>query len=129
MSKVRSFRDLEIWQLAVALAVKVYKLLKTFPQEEKYGIVAQSKDSVVSVSGNIAESFGRFHYKDKIKFLYNSRGSLFETESHLRASQSLSFISKDNASIYNEILTDINRLGVKINNYIDSLWKETKKSN
>lgn len=126
MNKVKSFKDLEIWQLAVQLVKKVYKLLETFPREEKFGIIAQAKDSVVSVPGNIAESFGRFHFRDRIKFIYNARGSLFETESHFQVSKAIGFINKDNDSLYQEILSDIKNLGVKINNYLSSLWKETK---
>jgi len=46
---IRSFTDLEIWQLAKETIVKVYKILSTFPKEEKFGVVAQCKDSVVSI--------------------------------------------------------------------------------
>lgn len=127
MSEIKSFKDLEIWQLAKGLVVKIYKLLETFPKEEKYGIVAQSKDSVVSIPGNIAESFGRFHLKDKIQFLYNARGSLSETESHLLISQAVGFINQTNKALFKEIVSGIQNLGVKLNNYINSLWKSTRK--
>lgn len=117
MTKIRSYKDLEIWQLAVQLIVKVYKLLQTFPTDEKFGLVAQIRDAVVSVASNIAESFGRFHYKDKTNFLYNARGSLFEVDSHLAVADALGFISLKNRPLYEEIARDIIRLGVKINNY------------
>ena len=68
MAPIKSFEDLEVWQIAIELIKVVYQLLNTFPKDEKYGIVAQGKDSVVSIAGNIAEGFGRFHYKDKQKF-------------------------------------------------------------
>ena len=123
MKKINSYQDLEIWQLAVKLIQKVYQLLSAFPKEEKYGIVAQSKDSVVSIASNIAEAYGRYHYKDRIKFLYNSRGSLTETESHLIISKKLSFIDNNNQRLYDEILKDIKNLGIKINNYISSVSK------
>jgi len=99
-SPIRNYKDLEIWQLAVKLVIKVYKLLQAFPKEEKFGIVAQTKDSVVSVAANIAEGFGRYHFKDRIRFLYNSRGSLLETESRLIISKHLGFINKNNELLH-----------------------------
>lgn len=124
---IKSYKDLEIWQLAVKLIVKVYQLLKTFPKEEKFGIISQTKDSVVSIASNIAEAWGRYHFKDRIKFLYNSRGSLLETENHLIISEKLGFINKSNQTLYNEILKDIKNLGVKISNYISSLSRQSSR--
>lgn len=118
---VKSFKDLEIWQLATDLCVNVYKLLKNFPKEEIYGLTSQTKDAVVSVAANIAESYGRFHYKDKIKFLYNSRGSLLEVESHLLVGQKLQMVRDIN--LLNQIMQDITRLNVKINNYRTAILK------
>ena len=127
MKKINSYKDLEIWQLATKLIIKVYRLLNNFPKEEKYGIVSQAKDSVVSVASNIAEAYGRYHFKDRIKFLYNSRGSLLETESHLIISEKLGFINKESQGLYGEILDDIKNLGIKINNYISSIYKNVRR--
>lgn len=124
--EVKSYKDLEIWQLSEKLIIKVYRLLATCPPEEKFGIVAQAKDSVVSIAGNIAEGFGRFYFRDKIVFYYHSRASLFETESHLVTSEKLGFINEHNRKLYQEILQDIKNLGIKLNNYITALWKSTK---
>ena len=118
---INKFTDLEIWQLAKDIVIKTYRLLNTFPIEEKYGVVAQCKDSVVSIPSNIAEDFGRYYFKDRIKFLYNSRGSLEETKSHLLLSDSLGFITKENIVLYHEILQDLEKLGVKLNNYIKGI--------
>lgn len=120
---IKNFTDLEIWQLANKIVIKVYKLLSTFPKDERYGIVEQCKDSVVSIPGNIAEGFGRFHYKDKTKFYYNARGSLSETSSHLLISNSLGFINANNAALYKEILADLDLLAKKLNNFINSVNK------
>lgn len=124
---IKSFTDLEIWQLARDTIVKVYKLLNTFPQEEKFGVVAQCKDSVSSIAANIAEGFGRYYFKDRIRFLYNSRGSLEETKSHLLTSEALGFITQKNYTLYNEIMQDLDRLGVKINNFINRINKNNNK--
>lgn len=123
MVAIKDFTDLEIWQLAKQLVIKIYRLLKTFPQEEKFGIVAQIKDAGVSIAANIAEGFGRFHFKDRIKFYFNSRGSLLEVKSHLLISEALGFINQDNRQLYEEITNEIETLGVKINNYISTVRK------
>lgn len=115
---VNKFIDLEIWQLARMLSVKVYQLLKDFPSDEKFGIVSQCKSSVISVPANIAEGFGRYHFADKIKFYYNARGSLLETKSHLLVSESLGFIKQSNTKLLDEIKSEIEVLSVKLNNFI-----------
>ena len=122
-NKIRDYKDLEIWQLAVKIIVKVYRLLRTYPKDEKYGIIAQVKDAVVSIASNIAESYGRFHYKDRIKFLYNARGSLLETENHLLISRELGFVNKTNHDLQPEILHDLTNLSVKLNNYINTIYQ------
>ena len=118
---IKSFTDLEIWQLAKSIIIKVYKLLNTFPKEEKYGIIGQGKDSAVSIAANIAEGFGRFYFKDKIRFYYNARGSLEETKSHLFVAKEVGFINDKNASLCREILEDLERLAIKLNNFIRSV--------
>lgn len=60
---IKSFEELEVWQLAVELAVKVYKLTTLFPREERYGIIDQLRRAVTSISANTAEGFGRYHFK------------------------------------------------------------------
>ena len=56
---------------------------KTFPKEEKFLLTAQLLDAARSITANIAEGFGRFHYQENIQFCRQSRGSLSETMEHL----------------------------------------------
>ena len=65
---VKDFEDLEIYQLALSLAKKIYLLTANFPKSELYGLVDQTRRAISSVGANMAEGFGRFHYKDKIVF-------------------------------------------------------------
>lgn len=124
MGEIKTYKDLEIWQLSVSLTTKIYKLSKTFPQDEKFGLTAQIRDAIVSVAANIAEAQGRFHYKDRMNFVFNARGSLLEVESHLLVSHALGFITPKNLPFYNEILQDIINLSVKINNFRNSIAKQ-----
>lgn len=117
---IKSFEDLEVWQLAKELTVKIYKLTAKFPPEEKFGLSSQLRSAAVSVGANIAEGCGRYHFKDNIKFLYNARGSLLETKSHLLLTKEVGLIT---ASDLKSLLKVIKNLGVKLNNFISSIRK------
>lgn len=67
----------------MALAEGCYRLTKTFPKEEVYGMVAQIRRAAVSVPANIAEGYGREYRNDYIRFLRIAQGSLKELETHL----------------------------------------------
>jgi len=64
-----NFEKLEIWKLAIQLAVNVYKTTKKFPASEKFGLVSQLRRSSSSISSNIAEGVSRFSTKDKARFI------------------------------------------------------------
>ncbi len=57
---VREYKDLEVWQKAMDLVVETYRLTKTFPSDERFGLIAQLRRASVSVPSNIAEGRGRF---------------------------------------------------------------------
>lgn len=116
------FEDLKVWQMAADLTVGVYRLVKKFPVSEKFGLSPQLLRSVNSIGANIAEATGRYHFKDKIKFLYNARGSLIETQHHLIIANRLGYISDADSKKLREIIRD---LGIKLNNFIASLSKSS----
>ena len=80
---IKSFRDLIVWQQAMALVKQVYLLTKTFPKEETYGLTSQMRRAAVSVPANIAEGSGRGTRKDYQQFLRIAQGSLREVETYL----------------------------------------------
>jgi four helix bundle protein len=82
-SSIKHFYDLNVWKEFNRLSVEIYKTTENFPNNEKYGITNQLRRASSSVGANIAEGFGRFHYKDKIKFYYNARGSVCEVQNFL----------------------------------------------
>lgn len=81
--KIQSYRDLEVWQQGMALAENCYRLTKTFPKEEMYGMVSQIRRAAVSIPANIAEGYGREYRNQYIQFLRIAQGSLKELETHL----------------------------------------------
>jgi four helix bundle protein len=87
--RVKSFRDLLIWQKGVELTLVVYSLTKEFPAEEKFGLVSQLRRAAVSVPSNIAEGQVRRSTAEFSQFLSVSLGSLAELETQLIISSKL----------------------------------------
>jgi four helix bundle protein len=74
----RGFEDLECYQLALSVVREAYQVAQRLPPEEKYNLVDQLRRAAVSVTLNIAEGYGRYHYLDSLRFYYIARGSLNE---------------------------------------------------
>ena len=97
MTTITDFYQLKAWQENHLLVLSIYKITKTFPNEEKYGIIDQLRRASSSITANIAEGFGRFHYADKIRFYLQARGSLKEVENFIYLSQDLKYLDKETA--------------------------------
>jgi four helix bundle protein len=74
----RSFEDLEVYKAAREFRKAMYKVAKTLPDIEKFGLASQVRRAAVSLTNNLAEGHGRFHFLEQIKFTLISRGSLEE---------------------------------------------------
>ena len=85
--------DLIVWQKAHAFVLKVYKLTRSFPREEAYGLTAQLRRAAVSVPANIAEGFKRRKKPDKARFMNVAEGSLEEARYYLRLANDLAYTS------------------------------------
>ena len=119
--EVKSFENLEVWQIGRDLVTKVYTLTASLPQSEAFGLTAQIKRAVLSVPANIAEGFGRYHYMDKARFYLNARGSLYELRSHLLIAQDLRYLKRSQPA--SDVLTLVDNLSVKLNNLIATTRK------
>jgi four helix bundle protein len=80
---VRDFRRLDVWRDSIALGKVIYRLTEDFPTRERFGLVAQLRSSVVSISSNIAEGAGRGSQKELARFLRIAIGSICELESQI----------------------------------------------
>jgi len=87
--RVRSFRDLQVWQRSMELTVLIYKLTATFPREEAYGLTSQLRRCAVSVPSNIAEGQGRLNTREFKQFLGIARGSNCELQTQLEIARRL----------------------------------------
>ena len=75
----RGFEDLDCYQLAQQVLKEVYRVANRLPAIERYNLADQMRRAATSVTLNIAEGYGRYHYLDKTRFFYIARGSLDET--------------------------------------------------
>ncbi len=92
MATIKSYRELEVWQKSMDFVEDVYKALKAFPAEEKYGLCDQIRRAAVSIPSNIAEGFGRDTNAEFARFLSIARGSLFEIATQLELANRLEYL-------------------------------------
>ena len=96
------YENLDVWQLAMDLSEKVYKVTDSFPSSEKFGITSQLQRASVSIALNIAEGKGRQHDKEYKQFLYNARGSLYETSTLISLAKRLGYLKEKDYQELNE---------------------------
>jgi four helix bundle protein len=92
---LKSFEDLQCWQACREVRIFITELINGYPKQEQYSIVDNMKRAARSTTQNIAEGFGRFHYKENLQFCRISRGSLFELADDLITSIDEGFITKE----------------------------------
>jgi len=81
--RVRSHRDLIVWQKGLVLVDEIYRLTEGFPSRERFEIAAQMRSAAISIPANIAEGHGRRTTRDYLRFLSIANGSLRELETYL----------------------------------------------
>lgn len=92
--KIKSYKELIVWQKAMELNLLVYKLTNSFPENEKFALISQIRKSSISIPSNIAEGWGRFSNKSFGQFLKIARGSLYELETQLIIAKNLNYINE-----------------------------------
>jgi four helix bundle protein len=116
--KIRSYRDLRVWQEGMGVAEACYLLTKRFPKDELFGMTSQIRRAASSVPANIAEGYGRNSKGDYIQFLRISQGSLKELETHLTLSRRVGLLGESETKT---VLEDCDRLGKMLHRLIRSL--------
>ncbi len=116
------FEGLTVWQKAHELMLFVHQVvIPCLPKEEKWAWADQIRRSSKSVGANIAEGHGRFYYRDNVRFCYNARGSLSETEDHLLDARDLGYIPSNVYSQGHLMASEAQRL---LNGYIAYLKRQ-----
>jgi len=93
--EIREFRDLNTWKLGMSIVIDIYRLTKSFPKDELFGLTSQMRRAAVSIPTNIAEGFNRYHTKEFIRYLYISLGSCAELETQLEIASGLTYLGNE----------------------------------
>ena len=117
---MKNFEELECWKRATALRRRLSSLVKGFPKEEKYKLTDQIIRVSRSVTANIAEGFGRYHYQEYAQFCRQSRGSLFELMDHLIVANDEGYVSETELI---DLKKEIESCLIVLNGFINYLLK------
>lgn len=109
-----SYETLDIWKLAIQYAKNIYRITKTFPKIEQYGLSSQLRRSSTSISANIAEGSGAVGLKDKCNYLDIAIKSALESTSEVQIAFELSYL---NSNHRNELYTEAETLIKKIRSF------------
>jgi four helix bundle protein len=112
-SKIKSFKDLKVWQQGIALVKEVYEITKDFPKEEQYGLSAQMRRAAISIPSNIAKGFRRRSAKEHKQFLSIALGSCAELETQIIISKELKYT--EDTKVQNLITLINNICGMIVN--------------
>ena len=115
-SKYKDFTELDVWKMAHDLRLKVRIIVKFFPKDDQWDVGRQIIRSSESVSANIAEGHGRFHFQENIQFCRQARGSLEETRDHLLYIKDANLIKK--VSSIEHLIDLCEKIKIKLNGYI-----------
>lgn len=122
MGYIKSYKELIVWQKAVELVVEVYRLTKSFPGEEKYGLVSQMRRSSVSIPSNIAEGYSRGSRKEYHQFYSIAYGSGLELETQFIVSRKVGLCTKIECKRCDGLLEEVLKM-------LNSMLKEKRKLN
>lgn len=114
--------DMEIYNISMEIGDEVWFSVVEWENLAKYSIGQQIVRSADSIAANISEGYGRYHYKDRKNFMFYARGSHFETITWLTKARNRKIISNE---FFDGIIAKMEKLGVKMNNYINTLESKT----
>jgi four helix bundle protein len=95
--RIRTFKDLVVWQKAFQLTVTLYRVTRSFPADERYGMTAELRKTSRSVAYNIAEGHKRSSTAEYLRFLSIAAGSAAELETQILLARELGYLPADNA--------------------------------
>jgi four helix bundle protein len=116
--------DFELYKAAREFRKKVYKIIKKLPGEEKFALSPQMRRAVISITNNIAEGHGRWHYQENMQFCRISRGSVEEVIDDLNICIDEKYFHEDELE---NLKSEAYNLIEKINSYISYLKKLKEK--
>jgi four helix bundle protein len=112
------FETLAAWKEGRKLRIEISQLVKEFPKSEEYRLKDQMIRSSRSITANIAEGYGRYHFKENIQFCRQSRGSVYELLEHLYVALDEQYITEEKFNYFRNKINDLIKI---INGYISYL--------
>jgi len=119
--KTSTFENLAVWQRCRELRKKVSNLVKSFPKTEQFRLIDQMIRAARSVTANIAEGYGRYHYQENAQFCRQARGSLYELLDHFTVALDEGYIRQEE---FEEFRMEIFESVKILNGYIKYLQKK-----
>lgn len=107
-------KELKIWKESMDLVIKIYELTKSFPEDERFGLVSQMRRSALSVPSNIAEGAGRGGSREFARYLAIAKGSSSELETQLEIAFRLSLIESETFHSLSKKLEYINNMNFRL---------------
>ena len=109
-NRVKSYKDLIVWQKSMDLVIEIYKLVKKLPKEETYSLSDQMRRAVVSIPSNIAEGYARKTTKEYLKFLSIANGSRTELETQLIICNKIGYLNEKEIEVAMQKSTEIGKM-------------------
>jgi len=122
---IRSFEDLEVYKLAREFSRKVGKLIQKLPPVEDYNLKGQMRRAKLSMTNNIAEGYGRYHFQENMQYCRQSRGSICELIDDFNECYDNGYIDQ---GYRDELKSDAYQLIKVLNGYIASIKRQKSKS-
>ncbi len=118
--KIHNFKELQVWQKGMDLAVFAYQLTGYFPKEEKYGLISQIQRCAVSIPSNIAEGSGRVSNKEFQHFISIAMGSSFELETQVILAFRFKYINEQQMTAFEEMVRPDQKMSFGLYNSLQS---------
>ena len=115
-----NFRNLLIWQKSMILVTEIYKITRTFPKEEAFGLTSQLRRCSVSIPSNIAEGYGRGSDTEFKRFLSITLGSLFELQTQIEIAYNIQYINED---IFKNFYDHSREIEIMLTSFINKIKK------
>ncbi len=127
----RDFRELECWQLANDLKLRVYALIATSPTKDDVDFCSEIRRSARSAPANISEGFGRITHAEFAHFLSIAIGSLRETENHLIDAHEAQYLPKDDYEALTALASRARKAAQRLHSYLDQTpnWRRGRLRN
>lgn len=117
-----NLEDLQIYQMAMLIGERVWRIINDWAEFPRNTVGRQFVKAADSIAANISEGFGRYHFKEGRQFSYYARGSLYEARTWLTKARNRKLVDEE---VFSTLNTEIDALSIKLNNYINSIGKQS----